>query len=166
VELAERMRQYTAFSRREVLAEFAAQKRDSLEKRPLVEFDFPPELVESDTVAVIYDEFEGLSYYGGFGEFERAFTESSLLDQGEYRQRVLDYLDDDSVSPLPFRRMADRDPLRASEVLRRVLGRKSSDWQRDGEKLMREHKRPFFDRAPQPRVVPISNRLASYVGSS
>jgi hypothetical protein len=113
-ELAERMRQYAAFSRREVLAELAAQGIDSLANRSLVEFDFPPALVNSGTVAVIYDETEGLSFFGGFGEFERAFTEPALLHQRHYRQRVLDYLDDDSVSPLPFRRMADLDPTRAS----------------------------------------------------
>jgi hypothetical protein len=163
--LAERMRQYAAFSRRDVLAQLAAQKSASLANRPLVEISFPPDLVTSGSVAVIYDETEGLGFFGGFGEFEQAFTEPSLLDQPCYRQRVLDYLDDDSVSPLPFRRMADRDPLRATEVFRRVLGRKGFDWQRDGEKLMRQRKRSFFDRAPQPRVLPISPRLAPYVGS-
>jgi hypothetical protein len=164
-ELAERMRQYAAFSRSEVRAQLAEQKRASHANRPLVEIDFPPELVKSGTVAVIYDETEGLAFLGGFGEFERAFTEPALLDQPRIRQRVLDYLDDDSVSPLPFRRMADRDPTRASEVLRRVLGRKSFDWQRDGEKLMRQRKRSFFDRAPLPRILPSSARLAPYVGS-
>jgi hypothetical protein len=165
-ELAERMRQYAAFSRSEVLAQLAEQKRASHANRPLVEIDFPPELVKSGTVAVIYDETEGLAFLGGFGEFERAFTEPALLDQPRIRQRVLDYLDDDSVSPLPFRRMADRDPTRASEVLRRVLGRKSFDWQRDGEKLMRQRKRSFFDCASLPRTLPFSTRLAPYVGSA
>jgi len=164
-ELAERMRQYAASSRREVLAQLAAQGSDSLANRSLVEFDFPPDLVNSGTVAVIYDETDGLAFFGGFGEFEQAFTEPALLDHPRYRQRVLDYLDDDSVSPLPFRRMADRDPLRASDVLRRVLGRKSFDWQSDGEKLMRQRKRSFFDRAPLPCLLPISTRLAPYVGS-
>ena len=164
-ELAERMRQYATFTRREILAELAAQKRDSLVKRPLVEIDFPPVLVQSDSVAVIYDETEGLSFFGGFGEFERAFADPALCDQRHYRQRVLDYLDDDSVSPLPFRRMADRDPTRAGEVLRRVLGRKSFEWQRDGEKLMRQRKRSFFDRQPLPRLLPMSTRLAPYVGA-
>jgi hypothetical protein len=164
-ELAERMRQYAAFSRREVLAQLAAQEIDSLANRSLVEFDFPPDLVESGTVAVIYDETDGLAFFGGFGEFERVFTEPALLDRPRYRQRVVDYLDDDSVSPLPFRRMADRDPFRASEVFRRVLGPKSFDWQRDGENLMRQRKRSFFARAPQPRILPISTRLAPYVGS-
>ena len=164
--LAERMREYLAFSRREVLAQFPAKKSASLADHPLVEPDFPRDLVESGTVAVIYDETEGLCFFAGFGEFERAFTEPTLLDQRLYRQRVLDYLDDDSVSPLPFRRMADRDPFRASEVFRRVLRRKSFDWQRDGEKLMRKRKHSYFDRAPLPRVMPISTRLAPYVGST
>jgi hypothetical protein len=165
-ELAERMRQYAAFSRRDILAELAAQKIDSVAtNRPLVEFDFPPALVTSGTVAVIFDETEGLAFFGGFAEFERAFAEPALLDQQHYRQRVLDYLDDDSVSPLPFRRMADRDPTRATEVLRRVLGRKSFDWQRDGEELMRQRKHSFFERAVLPNHLPISARLAPYVGS-
>ena len=163
--LGERMQEYATFSRDEVLAQLAAQKRVGLPNQPLVEFDFPPDLVKSGTVALIYDETDGLGFFGGFGEFERAFTKPTLLVQPRYRQRVVDYLNDDSVSPLPFRRMADRDPSCASEVFRRVLGRKNFDWQRDGEKLMRKRKRFFFDRAPLPRVLPISTRLAPYVGS-
>ena len=54
--LAERMRQYAAFSRRDVLAQLAAQKSASLANRPLVEISFPPDLVTSGSVAVIYDE--------------------------------------------------------------------------------------------------------------
>jgi hypothetical protein len=163
--LAGRMRQYAAFSRGEVLAQLPAQESETPANRPLVEIDFPPDLVKSGTVAVIYDETDGLAFFGGFGEFERAFTEPTLLDQPRYRQRVVDYLDDDSVSPLPFRRMAERDPLRASEVFRRVLGRKTFDWQRHGERLLRQRKRSFFDRAPQPRILPISPRLAPYVAA-
>jgi hypothetical protein len=104
--LAQRMRQYAVFSRGEVLAQLAGQESAAC-ARPLIEFDFPPELVESATVALIYDEIEGLSLFGGFDEFERAFSEPALLDQPLYRQRVVDYLDDDTVSPLPFRRMAE-----------------------------------------------------------
>ena len=57
-DLAERMRQCAAFSRSEVLAQLAEQKRASHANRPLVEIDFPPDLVKSGTVAVIYDEAE------------------------------------------------------------------------------------------------------------
>ena len=55
---------------------------------------------------MIYDETDGLGFFAGFGEFEQAFNEPTLLEQHLYRKRVADYLDDDSVSPLPFRRMA------------------------------------------------------------
>lgn len=165
MELAEGMRQYWAFSHREVLAQLSEQNIASVTKRTAVEMDFPAALVKSGIVAVIYDETDGLAFFGGFGEFDRAFTRPALLDQRRYRQRVIDYLDDDSVSPLPFRRMGDRDPTRASEVFRRVLGRKSFDWEHDGEKLMRERKSSFFDRAPLPRVLPFSARLAPYAGS-
>jgi hypothetical protein len=72
------MRQYAAFSRSEVLAQLAEQKRASHANRPLVEIDFPPDLVKSGTVAVIYDETEGLAFLGGFGEFERAFTAEAV----------------------------------------------------------------------------------------
>ena len=79
-ELVERMRQYAAFSRSEILAQLQAQESASLANRPLVEIDFPSDLVKSGTVAVIYDETQGLSFFAGFGEFERAFTEPALLE--------------------------------------------------------------------------------------
>lgn len=163
--LATRMRAYMAFGHREALAQLAAQESASLARHPVVEIDFPPVLVQSGTVALIYDEIDGLGFFGGFSEFERAFAEPGVVGQHRYRKRVLDYLDDDSVSPVPFRRMAERDLLRASEVLRRVLCRKSFDWERDGEDLMRQRKRSFFDRVPLPRVLPISTRLADHLGS-
>jgi hypothetical protein len=85
--LVERMRQYFAFSRREVLAQLPEQKSASLANGRPVEIDLPPDLVKSGTVAVIYDESEGLAFFAGFGEFERAFAEPALLDQRLYRQR-------------------------------------------------------------------------------
>ena len=133
-------------------------------RRAVVEYNFPPELVDSGSVALIYEEVDGLGFYGGYDEFERAFTEPAALDQHRCRRRVLEYLHDDTVSPAPFRRMAERDPARVSEVLKRVLSRKSFDWNRDGEDLMRRRKRFFCTRPPLPRTLPISSRLAPYVG--
>ncbi len=164
-ELRGRMRDYYAFSRGEVLAGLAArQETGTSANRTLPDLDYPPRLVQSGTVAVIYDATEGQSFLAGFGEFEQAFTDPGVLGQHRYRQRVVDYLDDDSVSPLPFRRMAERDADRTGEVLGRVLGRRSFDWRRDGETLMRERKAAFFERPALPRILPVSRRLAPYVG--
>ncbi|MHB8244617.1 MAG: hypothetical protein ACYDGN_04545 [Acidimicrobiales bacterium] len=166
--LTARMREFALYCRGEALSEFGVGKRVASTSDGVVEFDFPPGLVNSGSVAMIYDEVDGLGFYGGFDDFERAFTEPAAPDQSRYRRRVLEYLHDDSVSPVPFRRMAERDPARASEVLRRVLGRKSFDWNRDGEELMRRRKRFFYQRSPLPHTLPISPRLAPYVrdGSS
>ena len=121
-QLPELMREYHAFSRHEVLTRLAACDETAHSTQwPLPETSFPEELVQSGTVALIYDATEGLEILAGFGDFERAFIDPEALSEDHYRQRVLDYLDDDSVSPLPFRRMAEFDPIRAGEVLRLVL---------------------------------------------
>ncbi len=163
--LTDRMNEYYAFSRREVLAKLSGTgKASRCANQPFSGCEYPPALVESETVAVVYDETEGLSFFGGFEEFEQAFTDPSALNKRRYRQRVLDYLDDDTVSPLPFRRLAARDPGRASRVLGRVLGKRGFDWRRDGEALMRQRKASFFEQPPLPRVLPFGDRLAPYVG--
>jgi len=166
-ELAGRMREYYQFSRREVLAELSASGVASrYADRPLAFTDWPVALEESEVIGVIYDQTEGLSFFGGFKDFEEAFTDPSLIGQHRYRRRVNEYLDDDSVSPLPFRRLSERDPGRVSAVLGKVLGRRDFNWHRDGEKLMRQRKPWFFEQAPLPRVLPISERLGPYVGAA
>ena len=162
--LVARMREFAVFCRDDALSELGVEQRAAAARRAVVEYNFPPELVDSGSVALIYEEVDGLGFYGGYDEFERAFTEPAALDQHRCRRRVLEYLHDDTVSPAPFRRMAERDPARVSEVLKRVLSRKSFDWNRDGEDLMRRRKRFFCTRPPLPRTLPISSRLAPYVG--
>src|SRR5262249_22314659 len=54
------------------------------------------------TMGVIYDEVEGLSYFAEFGMLQRVFGDPALIAQPRYRDVVRHYLDDDSVSPLPF----------------------------------------------------------------
>ena len=69
---------------------------------------------------------------------------------------VLTYLQDQSVSPLPFRRLAERDPARASEVFQRVLKQPGFSWERDGDALLRQHKAEFFARPVLPSTVPLA----------
>ena len=162
-QFADQMRQYQEFSRKELLATLPAPDRARRTDTPAPGFNLDPDLVESDTVGVIYDEVEGLNFYAEFGLVEAVFADPALLRRRLYRQRLLDYLDDDSVSPLPFRRLADRDPERASVVFQKLLRRPGFDWRTDGENLLRERKAEFFDRPPRPSISPISERLARYV---
>jgi hypothetical protein len=162
-QFADQMRHYQEFSRKEVLAALPAADRARRADAPTPEFITDPDLLECDTVAIIFDEVEGLNFYAEFGLVEAVFADPALLRRRLYKQQLIDYLDDDSVSPLPFRRLADRDPDRASVLFQKLLRRPGFDWRRDGEVLLRERKASFFDGPPRPSFSPISDRLAGYV---
>lgn len=165
-QLADQMSQYQEFSRKEILASLPASDRTRRADTPTVGFVADPDLVESETVGVIYDEMEGLNFYAEFGLVEAVFADPTLLRRRLYKQRLLDYLGDDTVSPLPFRRLADRDPDRASLLFQKLLRRPGFNWRRDGEDLLRERKADFYDLPQQPSISPVSDRLARYVPRS
>ena len=165
-DLTERMREYFAFARDEVQADLSAQGESlRFANQPLPEPGYGPELVDSSAVGVSCDEVEGFGFYAEFGPIEDAFADPDLLGQPRYHQHVSDYLDDDSVSPLPFRKLAERNPARASEVFRQLLCREDFDWEHDGEKLLRQRKPTHFPETRLPRTLPLSERLAPYAVS-
>jgi len=164
-QLTERMRSFYTFCRDQAVAELAASGKQP-KNVPFHAPDYPAALVASDAVAVTHDEVEGMGLYGGFGPVDAAFADPSLLRHPDYRRRVRDYLDDDTISPLLFVRMAARDPERTNEVFRKLLGRKHFEWSIDGEKLMRRRKSHYFEQPRLPRVVPISDRLRPYAAGA
>jgi hypothetical protein len=164
-QLAERMRSFYTFCRDQAVSELAASGKQP-KNLPFHFPDYPADLVGSDTVAVTHDEVEGMGLYADFGLIEEAFADPSLLRHPDYRRRVRDYLDDDSVSPLLFVRIAARDPERTNEVFRKLLGRSHFDWTIDGEKLMRRRKSHYFEQPRLPRIVPISDRLRPFVAGA
>ncbi len=108
------MRAFREFCHREIAADV---------KGPVpavAEFGVDSELADAESVALVYDEEDGLGYYVESGLVEKAFTDPSLLRRRLYRERVIDYLDDDSVPPHVFRRLSARDAARAP---RRCFGR-------------------------------------------
>jgi hypothetical protein len=132
--------------------------------RPLVEL--PPDLVDSETVALIHDDTGGLGFYAEYeyGLAEEAFADPDLVRRRRWREQALAYLHDDSVEPMVLRRLAERDPAKASVVFGRLLKRPRFEWNRDGEALLREAKADYFGRVPRPRVSPVSERLATFAG--
>ncbi|MFD1366803.1 hypothetical protein [Actinoplanes sichuanensis] len=129
---------------------------------PVVSMSLPPDLTDAETVALIYDERDGLGFYPEFGLVEEAFANPDLLRRRRWREQTLSYLEDDSVEPMVLRRLAARDLEKASVVFRRLLKRPRFDWSRDGEALLREVKPEYFDRSPRPRVSPLNERLAQF----
>ena len=158
-----RLDEFYAFSREEVLRTAPEAARRASGPQPPV-MELPPDLVESETVALIYDEEDGLGFYAEFGLVEEAFADPDLVRHRRYREQVLSYLHDDSVEPMVLRRLADRDPDKASALFRQLLKRPRFDWVRDGEEVLRSAKPDHFARPPMPRVTPIGEQLAAYAG--
>src|SRR6266511_2208457 len=162
-QVQERLHEFHEFCRDEVLRTTPGGARSGGgAATPVVEL--PLDLVASETVALIYDEEDGLGFYAEFGLVEAAFADPDLVRRRRYREHVLSYLHDDSVEPMVLRRLADRDPDKASVLFRRLLKRPRFDWARDGEELLRTAKAAYFARVPRPRVSPVSERLAAYAG--
>ena len=162
--LAERMAAYAHFRMHEARD---ADGRTAAERYreqygvepPALDFALPPELCEAATVAVVSDEVEGMNFYRDFGLLEETFASPELASEPERREIVLAYLQEPSISPLPFRLLAARDPRRASEVFRLVLRRKRFSWERDGEAILKRYKPSYFERPMLPSVTPLSDRL-------
>lgn len=136
---------------------------DGSARPPLPPMDDKYGLGAAETVAAIYDPEEGLSFYADFGRAAAAFTDPAVLDNRAERDFLLAYLRDDSMSPVPLRRLAAADPERASQVFARALNRPAFSWERDGERLLNKAKPSYAGRVPLPRIVPISERLAPYL---
>lgn len=121
--------------------------------------DLPADLHEAATVGVIYDEVDGLQLCPNFGLVDAAFADPELVTRPVYRQAVLGYLEEESIAPLPLRRLAQRDPDRASRLFQKLLKRPHFRWEHDGEALLRRHKPRSFDAPALPSITPLSETL-------
>ncbi|MFD1934305.1 MULTISPECIES: hypothetical protein [Nonomuraea] len=128
--------------------------------RAFTSLEFPDHLHEEESVALIFDERDGLGYYTDFGAVEAAFADPSLVTRGRYRDAVSRYLRGDAVSPVPIRHLAARDHALASEVFATLLGRRGFTWPLDGEALLRAHKPGYFSAPRLPACTPVTGVLA------
>ncbi|NMO56717.1 hypothetical protein HH310_36785 [Actinoplanes sp. TBRC 11911] len=121
----------------------------------------PLDILESETVGLIYDETDGLGFYAEFGLVEQAFTDPGLLRRRRWREQTRVYLHDDTVEPMVLRRLAERDPQKASVVFRRLLKWPRFEWSRDGVEMLRELKQDYYAQPPWPRVSLVSDQLTA-----
>jgi hypothetical protein len=162
-----RMRAFNTWNTDRVLAEHEGVRADYDRVTALTpEMEIPEDLAASDSVALICDPAEGLVFLANFRLVQEAFEDPRLAADQAHRQAVLGYLRDDSVSTLPFRRLADRNPAAASRLLQRLLKKPSFSWEEHGEALLRKYKPRCFGRQRYPWITPISATLAAAVRTS
>jgi hypothetical protein len=125
------------------------------------DLDLPGDLLAADSVAIHFVEGEGLTFYPEYHLLEELFANPALITRRRHRERLSEFLGDPDGSPEPLRRLAERDPAKASKVFTGLLKRKRGfSWNADGEELLRRNKPSYFDGTVLPRTVPLSKRLS------
>lgn len=120
----------------------------------------PEDMLAADTIGLIYDEVEGLNHYRDFGHLDALFADPTLTRDRTNLVLLREYLNDESVAPLAIHRLVQRHPDNADRVFRALLRKPGFTWARDGENLLRRHKKPFLDREPTPSISTVGERLA------
>lgn len=140
----------------------AQQTRRGAEPPQIAPLDLPDDLLDADSVAIHFAAGEGLSFYPGYHLLEELFSDPALISRRRYRETLSGFLRDPDTSPEPLRRLAARDPAKASAVFARLLKRKRGfSWETDSEQLLRQHKPSYFDGGTLlPRTVPLSEPLS------
>jgi hypothetical protein len=121
----------------------------------------PPEVDRMRSVALHFVAEEGPYCYREYGKLEDLFTHPDLVTRPDYAAVLEHYLYSDWLSPVPLRRLAARDPQRASTVFAGLLKRRGFSWEADGENLLRQYKPSYFDGSRLPRAMPLTGTLAA-----
>jgi hypothetical protein len=140
----------------------AQQAHPGAEPGQLPTLDLPDDLLGADSVAIHFVAGEGLSFYPDYHLLEELFSDPALISRRRYRETLSGFLRDPDTSPEMLRRLAARDPAKASRVFAKLLKRKRGfSWEADGEQLLRQSKPSYFDGTSLPRTVPLSSLLSN-----
>ncbi|GAA2249777.1 MULTISPECIES: hypothetical protein [Kitasatospora] len=122
-------------------------------------FELPQELADSDTIGVIYDEVDGLNFYADYGLLRDLFANPDLPGRRQHQDLLRTYLREESIAPLPIRRLAAAYPETVDAVFRKLLRKSGFTWSEDGEALLRRRKPWYYAQEPRPGVSVIGERL-------
>lgn len=132
------------------------------EPRELPPLELSDDVLDDPGVAIYFAEAEGVSVYPRYSLLDDLFRDPALIARRRYRETLSEFLRDPETSPEPLRRLAERDPDKASRVFTRLLKRKGGfRWDADGEELLRRNKPHYFDGTVMPRTIPLSPLLAA-----
>ncbi|MFI6059463.1 hypothetical protein [Streptomyces sp. NPDC051286] len=144
-----------------VAAQPGRARRKRLPGLDLPFFEFPPELVDSDTIGVIYDQVDGLNFYADYGMLRDLFADPARTGRRRHQDLLRTYLREESIAPLPIRRLAAAHPETADEVFRKLLRKPGFTWSEHGETLLRRRKPWYYENEPRPGVSVIGDRLGA-----
>jgi len=120
------------------------------------QMQFPEALTRNDTVGLIFDEVEGLNFYPGFASFMAPFNETQLLEDEQYREVLMGYLESESISTLPFRKMVEKYPESSRQAFAALFNKPNWDYDKDFNELMEKHKSAFLRKEWAPTTLPFN----------
>jgi hypothetical protein len=132
-------------------------------KRPAASqhfFTLPPELADSETVGVIYDQVDGLNFYADYGSLRDLFANPDLAGRKYHQDLLRTYLREETITPLPIRRLVAAHPQNVDTVFRRLLRQAEFTWSEHGDALLRRRKPWYYESEPRPGVSVIGDRLS------
>lgn len=133
--------------------------------RQLPSVELPSELAVSDTVGVIYDQVDGLNLYADYGMLQDLFAEPALTGRKRHQDLLRTYLREESITPLPIRRLAAAHPETADAVFRKLLRKPGFTWSEHGDALLRRRKPWYYESDPRPGVSVIGDRLSELLSA-
>ena len=122
-------------------------------------FVMPEGFFEFDTVGIIYDELDGFVVVPEYGMLRALFADPALAEDREHANVLRAYLREDTIPPLPLRRMAEAFPDNVDPVFRRVLGNRNFRWTSNGPGLLKKRKPGYYESEPTPGVAVLSDRV-------
>jgi hypothetical protein len=122
-------------------------------------FVMPEGFFEFDTVGIIYDELDGFVVVPEYGMLRAMFADPSLAADPQHANVLRAYLREDSIPPLPLRRMAAAYPDYVDAVFRRVLGNRAFTWRQNGDTLLKKRKPGYYETERAPGVAVLSDRV-------
>ncbi|MEE1828189.1 hypothetical protein PUR61_39360 [Streptomyces sp. BE20] len=159
-EVEERLNAYYRHRQEAAVAERPERARGRrLPGIDLPAFSLPRALADSDTVGVIYDEVDGLNFYADYGMLRSLFGDPARAGRRQYQDVLRAYLREESIAPLPIRRLAAAHPETVDAVFRKLLRKPGFTWSEHGEDLLRRRKPWYYEREPRPGVSVIGERL-------
>jgi hypothetical protein len=160
-EAAERLSAYYRRRQEAALARRPGRRRPrNLPGLDVPAFEFPPDLADTDTIGIIFDETDGLNFYPDYGMLRDLFADPALAADKRYADVLRGYLRSETIEPLPLLRLAAAYPDTADMVFRKILRQRDFTWAEHGDALMRRRKAWYYQREPRPGVSVIGARLA------
>jgi hypothetical protein len=129
-------------------------------------FVMPEAFFEFDTVGIIYDELDGFVVVPEYGMLREMFADPALAADPQHANVLRAYLREDTIPPLPLRRMAAAFPRNVDAVFRRVLGNRNFTWNQNGIGLLKKRKPGYYEAEPTPGVAVLSDRVMALARGS